>query len=70
MRRPDPTQLYPKRTAADEKRAVVRAKVGYYELLRSAGRILVLLGLASVLIGVVREPGGSAARAARQEDSP
>jgi hypothetical protein len=52
----DPTQLYPERTAEDEERAVVEAKVGYYELLWSAGRVLVLLGFTSMLIGVLHEP--------------
>jgi hypothetical protein len=52
----DPARLYPTRTATDEKRAVAEAKVGYYDLLRSAGRVLVLLGLASMAIGAVRPP--------------
>jgi len=51
-----PTELYPKRTAADEKLAVIEAKLGYYRLLRSAGRFLVLVGVALVGIGALREP--------------
>lgn len=69
-RRTDPTRLYPERSAADEKRAVVEAKVGYYDLLRSAGRILVLLGLAGLVIGVVVEPRGSVAHSPPSEASP
>lgn len=58
-RRADPTELYPKRTAIDEQRAVVEAKVGYYDLLRSAGRALVLLGLVSIVVGILRDPRSS-----------
>jgi len=66
----DPTQLYPKRTAADERRAVVEAKVGYYELLRSAGRVLVLLGFASAVIGVLHVPRPLSAPDATSRISP
>lgn len=65
----DPTQLYPKRTAVDEQRAVAEAKVGYYELLRSAGRALVLLGLVAVGIGVLREPRPAAVGPVRERQS-
>lgn len=63
-RESDPTRLYPTLTDADEKRAVIEAKVGYYELLRSAGRLLVLGGLAVIAIGLLRErrPGVTATR--------
>lgn len=56
VRRVDPTELYPKPTAADERRAVIEGKIGYYELLESAGRILVLLGAVVVLLGTLRSP--------------
>lgn len=68
-RHADPTQLYPELSAADEKRAVVEAKVGYYDLLRSAGRILLLLGVASLVIGIVVEPRHPATPAREPETS-
>lgn len=50
----DSTELFPKPTAADEKRAVIVAKIGYYDLLSAAGRVLVITGLLLVLVGIVR----------------
>lgn len=67
---PDPTQLYPKRSADDEQRAVVEAKIGYYDLLYSAGRVLVLLGLGLGLLGVVWGPAPRPVPATEPETNP
>jgi hypothetical protein len=49
----NPTTLYPKSSATEEKHALVAAKIGYYELLTGAGRILALLGVAAVCVGAI-----------------
>jgi len=48
-----PTALYPKPSVLEEKHAVVAAKIGYYELLTTAGRIVAFIGLAAVCIGAI-----------------
>jgi hypothetical protein len=48
-----PTTLYPKVGALAEKHALVAAKIGYYELLTGAGRVLALLGLVAVCVGAL-----------------
>ncbi len=61
----DPTEVFPKPTGADEKRAVVVAKIGYYDLLSAAGRVLVVTGLLLIFLGIVharRYPGAATGR--------
>jgi len=50
----DPAQLFPRLSAADEKEAILRAKLGYYGTLLTAGRILILVGAGSCALGVLR----------------
>jgi hypothetical protein len=57
----NPTTLYPKSSAIQEKHALVAAKIGYYELLTDAGRVLALLGLAAVCLGAVYRRGAKVA---------
>ena len=51
---PNPAELFPKASAADERETILRAKLGYYGLLTTAGRILALLGFTSVVVGYAR----------------
>jgi hypothetical protein len=51
---PDPADLFPKLSAADEKEAILRAKLGYYGMLGTAGRILLLLGTGMLGLGCIR----------------
>lgn len=51
---PDPAELFPKPSANDEREAILRAKLGYYGMLVTTGRILMLVGLASCGVGWVR----------------
>jgi hypothetical protein len=50
----DPAQLFPRLSAADEKEAILRAKLGYYGTLSTAGRVLILVGVGSCALGVLR----------------
>jgi hypothetical protein len=60
---PEPAELFPKLSAADEKEAILRAKLGYYNLLGTAGRILVLVGLGAIALGWLRAPRSRAGSA-------
>jgi hypothetical protein len=51
---PDPAALFPTASESQERHELARAKLGYYQLLLSAGRFLTVLGLALVAIGVLR----------------
>ena len=51
---PNPAELFPKLSAADEREDVLRAKLGYYGLLATTGRIFVMLGLVSAGVGWLR----------------
>lgn len=51
---PNPAELFPKASAADEREKILRAKLGYYGMLTTTGRILALLGFTSVAVGYAR----------------
>jgi hypothetical protein len=51
---PDPAELFPKLSAADEREDILRAKLGYYGMLTTTGRILAILGATSLAVGYVR----------------
>jgi hypothetical protein len=51
---PNPAELFPKASAADERENILRAKLGYYGMLTTTGRILALLGFTSVALGYAR----------------
>ena len=50
----NPAELFPKLSAADEREDILHAKLGYYGMLAMTGRILALLGIASMSIGYAR----------------
>jgi hypothetical protein len=49
-----PTELFPTASEGRERTAVARAKLGYYQLLRSAGDLLASAGLLLVAIGMIQ----------------
>ena len=51
---PDPAELFPKLSAADEREDILRAKLGYYGMLSTTGRILALLGAGAMAAGYLR----------------
>lgn len=51
---PNPTELFPKASAADERESILRAKLSYYGMLTLTGRIMTLLGGACIAIGYAR----------------
>jgi len=51
---PDPAALFPAASEGDERHALARAKVAFYQLLVTAGQLLAALGGALVAIGLLR----------------
>jgi hypothetical protein len=51
---PNPAELFPKASAADERENILHAKLGYYGMLTTTGRILALLGFTALAIGYTR----------------
>ncbi|HWP65254.1 MAG TPA: hypothetical protein VNO26_04995 [Candidatus Limnocylindria bacterium] len=51
---PNPAELFPKASAADERENILHAKISYYGMLTTTGRILVLIGAAAMAVGYVR----------------
>lgn len=51
---PDPAELFPKLSAADEREDILRAKLGYYGMLSTTGRYLALLGAGAMAAGYIR----------------
>jgi len=58
----NPTTLYPKVGLVEEQHALVAAKIGYYELLSGAGRLLALVGVASICVGAIYGRGAKVAQ--------
>lgn len=50
----DPAELFPSVSEAQERRELARAKLGFYSLLVTVGQVLIAVGLALGMIGVVR----------------
>lgn len=51
---PDPAELFPKASAADERESILRAKISYYGMLTTTGRILAVLGGVGLVLGYAR----------------
>jgi hypothetical protein len=49
-----PATLFPATTEGEERHALARAKVAFYQLLVTAGRLLTALGIAFFAIGALR----------------
>jgi hypothetical protein len=61
---PDPTTLFPKKSDAEERLELVRAKLAFYQLLVSVGQLASAVGFALVAAGVLRLLRVRSARAA------
>jgi hypothetical protein len=51
---PNPAELFPKASAADERESILHAKLGYYGMLTTTGRILALRGGMCLALGYAR----------------
>ena len=51
---PNPAELFPKASAADERESILHAKLGYYGMLTTTGRVLALLGGMCLALGYAR----------------
>jgi hypothetical protein len=49
-----PTELFPTASEGRERTAVARAKLGYYQLLRSAGDLIAAVGLFLLALGLIQ----------------
>jgi hypothetical protein len=50
----DPAQLFPPPSEAQERRTIAVAKLGYYQLLFTAGQAMSALGFVLLVVGVLR----------------
>ena len=50
----NPAALFPTATESQERTAIARTKLGYYQVMATAGRILCALGLSLLALGVLQ----------------